>query len=183
MLFSYIVYLICHNAGCFTLPSGVPTPLPPDIGLDKLAMLCRMSDDDLAKLKLPPTLLTAIRVWRSKVGPIGLNGPIHSGTSSLPFVTLSSQPTVEASTHHYSRVREVPTATVTGSGIGTWGARQQTFGAAMGNLAQGSGVQQGGMARKEPLDNTLLPSSGSCKFVFQLRNKLCYTVCVFPMNS
>ena len=43
---------------------GVPTPLPPGLNPETLAVLCRMPDSELQKLNLPVPLMTAIRVWR-----------------------------------------------------------------------------------------------------------------------
>lgn len=45
---------------------GVPTPLPPGVNPETLAVLCRMPDSDLQKLNLPVVLMTAIRVWRGQ---------------------------------------------------------------------------------------------------------------------
>lgn len=109
-------------------------PLPPGLTLDTLAMLCRMSDSDLTKLKLPATLLSAIRVWRSKVGPAGLSGsPIpHGSAPALPLVT-APPPAGLSSTQLGQSSRDVPTIVATSGPTQerTWGARQQTVGAAM----------------------------------------------------
>lgn len=45
---------------------GVPTPLPPGVNPETLAVLCRMPDAELQKLNLPVALTTAIRVWRGQ---------------------------------------------------------------------------------------------------------------------
>ena len=48
---------------------GVATPLPPGLTLETLGVLCRLPETDLLKLKLPPALLSAIKVWKARQPP------------------------------------------------------------------------------------------------------------------
>ena len=48
---------------------GVATPLPPGLTLETLGVLCRLPESDLLKLKLPPALLSAIKVWKARQPP------------------------------------------------------------------------------------------------------------------
>ena len=48
---------------------GVATPLPPGVTLETLGVLCRLPESDLMKLKLPPTLLSAIKFWKARQPP------------------------------------------------------------------------------------------------------------------
>ena len=48
---------------------GVATPLPPGLTLETLGVLCRLPETDLMKLKLPPALLSAIKVWKARQPP------------------------------------------------------------------------------------------------------------------
>lgn len=48
---------------------GVAMPLPPGLTLETLGVLCRLPESDLLKLKLPPTLLSAIKVWKARQPP------------------------------------------------------------------------------------------------------------------
>ena len=48
---------------------GVATPLPPGLTLETLGVLCRLPESDLMKLKIPPALLTAIKVWKERQPP------------------------------------------------------------------------------------------------------------------
>ncbi len=47
---------------------GVATPLPSGVTLETLGVLCRLPDNDLMKLNLPPPLLSAIKVWKARQG-------------------------------------------------------------------------------------------------------------------
>lgn len=58
---------------------GVPTPLPPGLNPETLAVLCRMPDSELQKLNLPVPLMTAIRVWRVQQSNNTLRGRKVSG--------------------------------------------------------------------------------------------------------
>lgn len=49
-----------------TIQAGVATPLPPGLTLETLAVLCRLPETELEKLKLPVGLLSAIKVWKEK---------------------------------------------------------------------------------------------------------------------
>lgn len=46
------------------IQAGIAMPLPPGLTPETLNVLCRLSDNDLHKLKLPPALLSAIKVWK-----------------------------------------------------------------------------------------------------------------------
>lgn len=48
------------------IQAGVATPLPPGLTLETLAVLCRLPESELEKLKLPVGLLSAIKVWKEK---------------------------------------------------------------------------------------------------------------------
>ncbi len=48
------------------IQAGVATPLPPGLTLETLAVLCRLPESELGKLKLPVGLLSAIKVWKEK---------------------------------------------------------------------------------------------------------------------
>ena len=63
---------------------GVPTPLPPGVNPETLGVLCRMPDSDLQKLKLPPVLMTAIRVWRGQQG--SGRGRKAVGSQAVPII-------------------------------------------------------------------------------------------------
>ena len=63
------------------IQAGIATPLPPGLTLETLNVLCRLPEADLLKLKLPPALLSAIKVWKagqmptkSKVGNLFQGG-------------------------------------------------------------------------------------------------------------
>lgn len=43
---------------------GMVTPLPPGLNLEALAKLCSLPESELMKHNLPPSLLTAIKVWK-----------------------------------------------------------------------------------------------------------------------
>ncbi len=49
-----------------SIQAGVATPLPPGLTLETLAVLCRLPETELEKLKLPVGLLSAIKVWKEK---------------------------------------------------------------------------------------------------------------------
>ena len=51
------------------IQAGIATPLPPGLTLETLAVLCRLPEADLQKLKLPPALLSAIKVWKARQLP------------------------------------------------------------------------------------------------------------------
>ena len=51
------------------IQAGVATPLPPGLTLETLGVLCRLPEGDLLKLKLPQTLLSAIKVWKARQIP------------------------------------------------------------------------------------------------------------------
>ena len=51
------------------IQAGVATPLPPGLTLETLGVLCRLPESDLLKLKLPPALLSAIKVWKARQPP------------------------------------------------------------------------------------------------------------------
>lgn len=48
------------------IQAGVATPLPPELTLETLAVLCRLPESELEKLKLPSGLMTAISVWKDR---------------------------------------------------------------------------------------------------------------------
>ena len=48
------------------IQAGVATPLPPGLTLETLAVLCRLPETELEKLKLPAGLLSAIKVWKDR---------------------------------------------------------------------------------------------------------------------
>ena len=48
---------------------GVATPLPSGLTLETLGVLCRLSETDLMKLKLPTAVLSAIKVWKARQPP------------------------------------------------------------------------------------------------------------------
>jgi len=54
------------KASSSTIQAGVATPLPPGLTLETLAVLCRLPEEELGKLKLPTGLLSAIKVWKEK---------------------------------------------------------------------------------------------------------------------
>ena len=74
---------------------GVPTPLPPGVNPETLAVLCRMPDSDLQKLNLPVALLTAIRVWRGQHSSVSHRGR-KVGLSVLSRLVLYYAPMVLA---------------------------------------------------------------------------------------
>ena len=45
---------------------GMVTPLPPGLNLEALAKLCSLPESELVKHNLPPSLLTAIKVWKQQ---------------------------------------------------------------------------------------------------------------------
>lgn len=51
------------------IQAGIATPLPPGLTLETLGVLCRLPETDLHKLKLPPALLSAIKVWKARQLP------------------------------------------------------------------------------------------------------------------
>ncbi len=59
------------------IQAGVATPLPPGLTLETLAVLCRLPESELEKLKLPVGLLSAIKVWKEKQ-PAKRGGSIHT---------------------------------------------------------------------------------------------------------
>lgn len=52
------------------IQAGVATPLPAGVTLETLGVLCRLPDSDLLKLNLPQSLLSAIKVWKVRQGPV-----------------------------------------------------------------------------------------------------------------
>ena len=56
------------------IQAGVATPLPPGLTLETLAVLCRLPESELEKLKLPVGLLSAIKVWKEKQPPATKKG-------------------------------------------------------------------------------------------------------------
>ncbi len=59
------------------IQAGVATPLPPGLTLETLAVLCRLPESELEKLKLPVGLLSAIKVWKEKQ-PAKRGGSTHT---------------------------------------------------------------------------------------------------------
>ena len=57
------------QGGVSGIQPGVATPLPPGLTLETLGVLCRLPESDLLKLKLPPALLSAIKVWKARQPP------------------------------------------------------------------------------------------------------------------
>lgn len=57
------------TSGGSGIQPGVATPLPPGLTLETLSVLCRLPETDLLKLKLPPALLSAIKVWKARQPP------------------------------------------------------------------------------------------------------------------
>ncbi|CAI7995462.1 BRD4-interacting chromatin-remodeling complex-associated protein [Geodia barretti] len=75
---------------------GVPTPLPPGVNPETLGVLCRMPDSDLQKLKLPPVLMTAIRVWRGQQSTGLHRGRKPVGSQAVPIII---PPSTSSSSH------------------------------------------------------------------------------------
>ena len=63
------------------IQAGVATPLPPGLTLETLAVLCRLPETELEKLKLPAGLLSAIKVWKDRQ-------PTKKGASTVSKVSL-----------------------------------------------------------------------------------------------
>lgn len=72
---------------------GIPTPLP-GLSLESLAALCKLPEDQLVRLQLPPGLVTAIRVWRMRQNSNNSSG----GSSSSNGGTAGTEELVGGST-------------------------------------------------------------------------------------
>ncbi|XP_064404063.1 mucin-5AC-like isoform X2 [Halichondria panicea] len=95
------------------IQAGVATPLPPGLTLETLAVLCRLPESELGKLKLPVGLLSAIKVWKEKQ-PTKKGGSPHTKTSSSSNIPILYPPSSMSGPSH---LLKTPTAIKVGEAL------------------------------------------------------------------